>query len=57
MLHVTGFGAGGPNSDRPGFGTLGEAMSGFSDLMALEDGTPRLPPFMLADGVASMAAR
>jgi crotonobetainyl-CoA:carnitine CoA-transferase CaiB-like acyl-CoA transferase len=56
MLHVTGFGAGGPNSDRPGFGTLGEAMSGFSDLMALEDGTPRLPPFMLADGVASMAA-
>jgi crotonobetainyl-CoA:carnitine CoA-transferase CaiB-like acyl-CoA transferase len=56
MLHVTGFGAGGPNSDRPGFGTLGEAMSGFSDLMALDDGTPRLPPFMLADGVASMAA-
>src|SRR5262245_19952392 len=30
MLHVTGFGLTGPKSDRPGFGTLGEAMSGFA---------------------------
>ena len=29
MVHVTGYGAGGPKSDWPGFGTLGEAMSGF----------------------------
>jgi crotonobetainyl-CoA:carnitine CoA-transferase CaiB-like acyl-CoA transferase len=41
MLHVTGFGAGGPNSDRPGFGTLGEAMSGFAHTTGEQDGPPR----------------
>jgi crotonobetainyl-CoA:carnitine CoA-transferase CaiB-like acyl-CoA transferase len=56
MLHITGFGAGGPDSDRPGFGTLGEAMSGFANLTGQPDGPPTLPPFMLADGVASLAA-
>ncbi|GAA3138374.1 hypothetical protein GCM10020255_014210 [Rhodococcus baikonurensis] len=39
MLHVTGFGLSGPKSSRPGFGTLGEAMSGF----AHTTGKPTLP--------------
>jgi crotonobetainyl-CoA:carnitine CoA-transferase CaiB-like acyl-CoA transferase len=56
MLHITGFGRGGPKSDSPGFGTLAEAMSGFAHLTGQPDGPPTLPPFMLADGVAAMAA-
>lgn len=56
MLHVTGFGAGGPASDRPGFGTLAEAMSGFAHITGQPDGPPTLPPFMLADGVTALAA-
>ncbi|RDH80557.1 CoA transferase [Mycolicibacterium moriokaense] len=56
MLHVSGYGRGGPASDRPGFGTLAEAMSGFAAVTGEPDGPPTLPPFMLADGVAAMAA-
>jgi crotonobetainyl-CoA:carnitine CoA-transferase CaiB-like acyl-CoA transferase len=56
MLHITGFGRGGPKTDSPGFGTLAEAMSGFAHLTGQPDGPPTLPPFMLADGVAAMAA-
>jgi crotonobetainyl-CoA:carnitine CoA-transferase CaiB-like acyl-CoA transferase len=56
MLHVSGYGRGGPKSDRPGYGTLAEAMSGFAHVVGQADGPPTLPPFMLADGVASMAA-
>ena len=56
MLHVTGYGRGGPASDRPGYGTLAEAMSGFAHLTGQPDGPPTLPPFMLADGVAAYAA-
>nr|WP_165964981.1 CoA transferase [Mycobacterium eburneum] len=54
MLHITGFGLTGPKSERPGFGTLGEAMSGFANITGEADGPPTLPPFMLADGVASL---
>ncbi|MBW0090699.1 CoA transferase [Pseudonocardia sp. KRD-184] len=56
MLHVTGFGLSGPKAERPGFGTLGEAMSGFAHVTGEADGPPTLPPFMLADGVASLNA-
>jgi len=56
MLHVTGYGSGGPASDRPGFGTLAEAMSGFAYVTGAADGPPTLPPFMLADGVAAQSA-
>jgi crotonobetainyl-CoA:carnitine CoA-transferase CaiB-like acyl-CoA transferase len=56
MVHITGYGSGGPKSDRPGFGTLAEAMSGFAHLTGQPDGPPTLPPFMLADGVAGLAA-
>jgi crotonobetainyl-CoA:carnitine CoA-transferase CaiB-like acyl-CoA transferase len=56
MLHVTGYGRGGPKSDRPGFGTLAEAMSGFAHVTGQPDGPPTLPPFFLADGVAAQSA-
>lgn len=56
MLHVTGYGGGGPASDRPGFGTLAEAMSGFAHVTGQPDGPPTLPPFFLADGIAAQSA-
>ena len=56
MLHITGFGLTGPKAGRPGFGTLGEAMSGFAHLTGEAQAPPTLPPFMLADGVASLNA-
>ncbi len=56
MLHVSGYGSGGPASDRPGFGTLAEAMSGFAHVTGQPDGPPTLPPFFLADGVAAQSA-
>ena len=56
MLHVSGYGRGGPTSDRPGFGTLAEAMSGFAHITGQPDGPPTLPPFFLADGVAAQSA-
>ncbi|GAA1576778.1 CoA transferase [Dactylosporangium maewongense] len=54
MVHVTGYGAGGPYSDRPGFGTIGEAMSGFAHLTGEPDGPPTLPGLMLADCIAGV---
>jgi crotonobetainyl-CoA:carnitine CoA-transferase CaiB-like acyl-CoA transferase len=56
MVHVSGYGRGGPHADRPGYGTLAEAMSGFAQVVGEPDGPPTLPPFMLADGVAAQAA-
>lgn len=56
MLHITGYGLSGPKSEHPGFGTLGEAMSGFAHITGEETGPPTLPPFMLADGIASLNA-
>ncbi|MFI2752127.1 CaiB/BaiF CoA transferase family protein [Cellulomonas sp. P22] len=55
LARVTGFGQIGPSRRRPGFGTLAEAMSGFASLTGEPDGPPTLPPFGLADGVASLA--
>src|SRR5271166_2911151 len=56
MLHITGYRLTGPKSERPGFGTLGEAMSGFAHITGQAGGPPTLPPFMLADGVTSLNA-
>jgi crotonobetainyl-CoA:carnitine CoA-transferase CaiB-like acyl-CoA transferase len=56
VLHVTGYGEGGPFRDKPGYGTLAEAMSGFAHLVGEPSGPPALPPFMLADGVAAQSA-
>jgi crotonobetainyl-CoA:carnitine CoA-transferase CaiB-like acyl-CoA transferase len=56
LTRVTGFGQDGPYSRRPAFGTLIEAMSGFAAMTGEPGGTPVLPPFGLADGIAAMAA-
>lgn len=54
MVRTTGFGQDGPYSDRPGFGTLIEAMSGFSYSTGEADGPPTLPPIALADSVCAL---
>lgn len=55
MVRVTGFGQSGPYRDRPGFGTLAEAFSGFAHITGQPDGPPTLPPFGLADGIAALS--
>ena len=55
IARVTGFGQFGPYSSRPGFGTLAESMSGFAHMTGDPEGPPTLPPFGLADGIASQA--
>lgn len=55
LARVTGWGQEGPYRDRPGFGTLAEAMSGFAAITGEPDGPPTLPPFGLADSIAAMA--
>lgn len=54
MVRVTGFGQYGPYSNRPGFGTLAEAISGSAHLTGFLEGPPILPPLGLADYVASL---
>ena len=56
MIRVSGFGQTGPYKDRPGFGTLAEAMSGFSHITGQPDGPPTLPQFPLADTTAALYA-
>ena len=53
MVRVTGFGQTGPYRNRPGFGTIAEAFSGFAATTGEPDGPPTLPNFGLADGVAA----
>jgi crotonobetainyl-CoA:carnitine CoA-transferase CaiB-like acyl-CoA transferase len=55
LVRVTGFGQDGPYRDRPAFGTLVEAMSGFAHLTGQPDGPPTLPAFGLADSIAGIA--
>jgi len=52
IVRITGFGQDGPYRDRPGFGTLVEAMSGFAAKNGYGDRPPVLPPLALADMVA-----
>lgn len=54
MARTTGFGQTGPYSNRPGFGTLVEAMSGFAFATGQPDGPPTLPPMALADMIAAL---
>lgn len=56
MLRVTGFGQDGPYAERPAFGTLIEAMSGFAHMTGQPDAPPTLPAFGLADSIAGMSA-
>jgi crotonobetainyl-CoA:carnitine CoA-transferase CaiB-like acyl-CoA transferase len=54
IVRVSGFGQDGPYRDRPGFGTLVEAMSGFASKNGYGDRAPVLPPLALADMVAGL---
>ena len=54
LARVTGFGQDGPYRDRPGFGTLAEAMSGFAAVTGEPDGPPTLPSMGLADSIAGI---
>ena len=54
ILRVTGFGQTGPYRERPGFGTLIEAMTGFAMKTGFPDKPPSLPNMALADMVAGM---
>ena len=52
IVRVTGFGQTGPYRERPGFGTLIEAMTGFAMKTGFPDKPPSLPNMALADMVA-----
>jgi crotonobetainyl-CoA:carnitine CoA-transferase CaiB-like acyl-CoA transferase len=54
VLRVTGFGQNGPYSQKPGFATIAEAMSGYSDLTGEPDGAPQLPPIAVTDEVTAL---
>lgn len=54
ILRISGWGQTGPHRDRPGFGTLVEAMSGFAHLNGFPDRPPALPPLAMADMVAGL---
>ncbi|MGH3505231.1 MAG: CaiB/BaiF CoA transferase family protein, partial [Nocardioidaceae bacterium] len=52
VVRISGWGQTGSRSERPGFGTLIEAMSGLAAMNGFEDREPVLPPGALADMVA-----
>lgn len=56
ITRVTGFGQDGPYSDRPGFATQAEALSGYAAISGEVDGQPLLPPIALTDEVTALAA-
>src|SRR5439155_20440950 len=55
LARVSGWGQDGPYRDRPGFGTMVEAMSGFAAAPGPADGPPTLRSFPMADMVAAVA--
>jgi crotonobetainyl-CoA:carnitine CoA-transferase CaiB-like acyl-CoA transferase len=54
IVRVSGWGQTGPWKDRPGFGTLVEAMSGFAHLNGFPDKPPAVPPLALGDMIAGL---
>ncbi len=54
LVRMTGFGQTGPNSHRPGFGTLAEGYSGYAYITGYADRPPLLPGFGLADDSAGL---
>lgn len=49
---ISGYGQSGPYARKPGFGTLAEAMSGFTHMNAHPGAPPTNPPLALADMIA-----
>jgi len=56
MARITGYGQSGPYADRPGFGTLGEALSGFAARNGPSGGPPTLASFGLGDTSTALLA-
>ena len=54
VVRISGWGQGGPYSQRPGFGTLVEGMSGFAAINGFAAREPVLPPMYLADAIAGL---
>ena len=53
MVRISGYGQTGPLRDRPGYGTVAEAMSGFANLNGEPDQPPTFPSVSLADGISA----
>lgn len=56
IVRITGFGQTGPYKERPGFGTLAEAFSGFVHINGEPERPPLLPGFGLADSTTGLMA-
>lgn len=56
IVRISGFGQDGPYKNRPGYGTLAEAMAGFAHVTGEPDGPPTLPGFPVADTITGMLA-
>lgn len=54
VLRVSGWGQTGPWRQKPGFGTLLEAMSGWAHMNGHPDKPPTLPPIALGDMIAGL---
>jgi len=56
LVRISGWGQTGPSAQRPGFGTLVEAASGFAAMNGEPDGAPIVPSFPLADMTSALYA-
>lgn len=54
IVRISGFGQTGPYRDRPGFGTMIEALCGFAARNGFPDREPLLPPLALADIISGL---
>lgn len=55
-VRLSGYGQTGPRSDKPGFGTIAEGISGWAHVNGFPDSEPLLPPISLADLTAAQFA-
>lgn len=54
ILSISAWGQDGPYRNRPGFGTLVEAASGFASMLGFADRPPTLPPIPIADMITGI---
>lgn len=55
IVRISGWGQSGPYSDKPGFGTVVEAFSGFAEKNGFPDKPPALPNLGLADMISGLS--
>lgn len=56
VVRLSGYGQTGPKSQKPGFGTVAEGLSGWAAVNGFPDSKPLLPPISLADLTAAQFA-